>query len=204
MSITVEAKLIAALLKVAGKKDKRYFLNGIRVQRNDQGTFLIATNGHVIAVKKVGPAGELHDSQLWREDAALLPKRGQLELTIGSAGKFSLFTQGNFALNTSVDNIGDYPKWQQVIHLAIKKGFHEQSAPASYDAGYMKMISDVFKADDKRYQLTYTGENSGIIATAESTGIDLICVMMPMNCEPVDIGDIDFEGMIGGSDDNDK
>lgn len=213
MSITIEAKFLKALFKSAGTKDVRYYLNCVRVVRDELGTFLLACNGHIITIARIGEGGEAHESAFWSKDAVYLPGKGELELTIGRQGEFSLFTQGVFAISTDAsDKIGKYPNWRKMLRTHVENGFTDQDAPQAYDIGYMKIAGDIFKAYNgprrtnacKYPKFLYTGATGSIIVHDGSVNPSLITLFIPMYCEKQNTGDINFEFFLGASDENDK
>ena len=48
MKFTIQRKHIRAMLHLAAKKDIRYYLQGINVVRDNRGTYIEATDGHVL------------------------------------------------------------------------------------------------------------------------------------------------------------
>jgi DNA polymerase-3 subunit beta len=48
MKFSIQRKSIRAMLHLAAKKDLRYYLQGINVVRDNRGTYLEATDGHVL------------------------------------------------------------------------------------------------------------------------------------------------------------
>lgn len=48
MKFSIQRKSIRAMLHLAAKKDIRYYLQGINVVRDNRGTYLEATDGHVL------------------------------------------------------------------------------------------------------------------------------------------------------------
>jgi DNA polymerase-3 subunit beta len=48
MKFSIQRKSIRAMLHMAAKKDLRYYLQGINVVRDNRGTYLEATDGHIL------------------------------------------------------------------------------------------------------------------------------------------------------------
>ena len=48
MKFSIQRKSIRAMLHLAAKKDLRYYLQGVNVVRDNRGTYLEATDGHVL------------------------------------------------------------------------------------------------------------------------------------------------------------
>ena len=48
MKFSIKRKDIRAMLHLAAKKDLRYYLQGINVVRDNRGTYIEATDGHVL------------------------------------------------------------------------------------------------------------------------------------------------------------
>ncbi len=48
MKFSIQRKSIRAMLHLAAKKDIRYYLQGINVVRDNRGTYIEATDGHVL------------------------------------------------------------------------------------------------------------------------------------------------------------
>lgn len=59
LSVTIEAKVLKALLLFAGKKDIRTYINTVHFERAANATYAIATNGHVVAVAKLDGMSDL-------------------------------------------------------------------------------------------------------------------------------------------------
>jgi len=72
LEITLEKKTLKALLRFAGARDFRYYLNGIALETGPKGARMIATDGHRLAVAKV-------DGVFPATDQAIIIPRAMLE-----------------------------------------------------------------------------------------------------------------------------
>lgn len=123
----IDTRIIAALLCVAGKKDARYYLNGVRFE----GDTAIATDGHVLlAIESAHNAAEPFTVPREACEWAVKQKRATVEIfrdRIEAGGQVYAFSE--------VD--GNYPQWRAI--LPAPKGALEA---ANFAAPLLKALAD--------------------------------------------------------------
>ena len=155
MEITITKGQVQALLKIAPKKDIRYYLNGALLEVNGEGAWLVATDGPVMLVGLVTGNIEMREQGRW-----IVP-RDILELaTATKAKKFFIEVRGA-APNGYINNLpfepvdGIYPDWRHVIGSPCDHRAHDwpQFNPELlcrvHDAG--KLYEGITKAAARSY-----------------------------------------------------
>ena len=112
MEITITKGQVQALLKIAPKKDIRYYLNGALLEVNGDGAWLVATDGHVLLAGLVTGNIETREQGRWiipRDALEIAAKRKKYAVALVVGDRCSL---GGLPFEP-VDGI--YPDWRRVI-----------------------------------------------------------------------------------------
>ena len=112
MEITITKGQVQALLKIAPKKDVRYYLNGALLEVNGVGAWLVATDGHVMLAGLVTGNIEMREQGRWiipRDALEIAAKLKKYAVTLVVGDRCSL---GGLPF-VPVD--GNYPDWRRVI-----------------------------------------------------------------------------------------
>jgi DNA polymerase-3 subunit beta len=131
------------MLKLAAKKDVRYYLNGVLVERRGYDVFIVATDGHVLGAlhsqrDKQADAGGDASLIIPREVIEGIDKRGMPDAILSQDGEDS------WRLVTSVKTIpftpikGEFPRWRDAIPKHAQMG-----APDQFDPRLLVMFDDV-------------------------------------------------------------
>lgn len=123
----IDTRVIAALLCVAGKKDIRYYLNGVRFEGNTA----IATGGHVLLAIEAGH-NTIEPFTVPREacEWAVKQKRATVELfrdRIEAGGQVYAFSELG----------GNYPQWRAILPES-----NGVLAVANFAAPLLKALAD--------------------------------------------------------------
>ena len=157
MLITVTT--LKALLLFAGKKDVRYYLNGIHFERSATGTLAVATNGHCMAIARLD-----RDSA---EPASFTVPRGHLDNVVkGAKGAIDIVQVDatQCTLNSSNGRITvplidcKFPDWRRVVtpqQTGEKAYFHPDYHALVNKAGQLVGSSDQF------YSIQQNGNSVG-------------------------------------------
>ena len=112
MEITITKGQVQALLKIAPKKDIRYYLNGALLEVNGDGAWLVATDGHVLLAGLVTGNIETREQGRWiipRDALEIAAKLKKYAVALVVGDRCSL---GGLPFEP-VDGI--YPDWRRVI-----------------------------------------------------------------------------------------
>jgi DNA polymerase-3 subunit beta len=120
---------LAAIAMFAAKKDIRHYLMGVCIDTGPNGTFLVATCGHALAVHQIDnvarPAGQLIMPLVPLASMVKANRRLGIKLTLpaGFAGKYDAKAKRQVTLETLKGEIsivsemdGIFPDWRRVAH----------------------------------------------------------------------------------------
>ena len=185
MKFTIQRKHIRAMLHLAAKKDIRYYLQGVNVVRDNRGTYLEATDGHILG--RLSIDGIKADAKI----NVVLPTDQLIKL------KGTKKTNDDW-LHFSVDGLAvecicgestmrfsahdaRFPDTDRVIPLVFKE---EDIKPATFNPDLLSRFVDFSEEIyGKRQipQLLQRGTNSIIVSF--SLDDNFVGVMMPMRAE---------------------
>ena len=114
MIITVTT--LKALLLFAGKKDVRYYINGIHFERSAAGTVAVATNGHCLAIARLDrDAVEPSSFTVPREhlDNVVKGAKGGIDIVQVDAAQCTLISTNGRITVPLLD--GKFPDWRRVV-----------------------------------------------------------------------------------------
>lgn len=184
MQHIISRKHILAAGQAAATKDLRFYLNGVQVEADQNGTRYIGTDGHIlfIALDNAAVTDEPFTMIIPGEVVASIPKAKkdpeQLELASMESTRYMLGAQ----VFTPID--GKFPDWRQVVPSVQDA----QPTGAAFNSALVARLRSAFllmqgrPAGDKSHPvaLQYFGElaTSGHLASA---GLDdCIGIIMPM------------------------
>lgn len=183
MKFSVQRKQLKALNRFSATKDVRYYLCGIHVVQNNRGTYLEATNGHMMGRLLI-------DDQPMPENSVIVPNDA-LKALAGTA------RNANEILHFSVDGVkihvitpngehtfqsldGRFPDCDRVLPLVLKE---EDNAPAGFNPEYLMAFQQAaydIKESKKGAQPSLSILQRGNSAAIVNNGIDnFIGVIMP-------------------------
>jgi len=186
MKFKIQRKQLKALSRFSAIKDIRYYLQGIHVVQNNRGTYLEATNGHVLGRLLID------QTPVDGEDSVIIPNDA-LKI-LAATGK-----KGNEILHFTVDGIkitviepdnstrvfsaveGCFPDTDRIIPLMVKD---DDIKPSSYNITYLMAFYDAdsdlkgSKSNNCNVSIKQRGTDSGIV----SIGADshFVGIIMPM------------------------
>ena len=183
MKFSVQRKELKALNRFSATKDLRYYLCGIHVVQNNRGTYLEATNGHMMGRLLI-------DDQPMPENSVIVPNDA-LKALAGTS------RNANEILHFSVDGVkihvitpngehtfqsldGRFPDCDRVLPLVLKD---EDNAPAGFNPEYLMAFQQAaydIKESKKGANPTLSILQRGNSAAIVNIGVDnFIGVIMP-------------------------
>lgn len=133
--IHVKQSTLDALLLIAGKKDIRHYLNGLRIEWTPEYTRVIGCDGCRLAIKI-----ENHENQgsgavtIPRDVVERLPKRASIAalVSITNAGDNWAILAGGATINFQ-DSGDQYPDWRRITH-----GLKTSGEAAGYNLDFLQ------------------------------------------------------------------
>lgn len=184
MKFSILKKELKAVSRFAATKDIRYYLVGIHIVQNNRGTYLEATNGHMLGRLLVLDTPMPENSTILPLDAVKTlcgtAKNGDEWLHFEVDGvKISVISGNSTYTFQAVE--GNFPDCDRVVPLVLKK---ENEAPSGFNPEYLmafqQAASDIKnsrKGADPTISLVQRGNMSAIV----NIGVDnFIGVIMPM------------------------
>ena len=184
MKFSILKKELKAISRFAATKDIRYYLVGIHIVQNNRGTYLEATNGHMLGRLLVQDTPMPENSVTLPLDAVKTlcgtAKNGDEWLHFEVDGvKISVISGNSTYTFQAVE--GNFPDCDRVVPLVLKK---EDEAPATFNPEYLmafqQAASDIKnsrKGADPTISILHRGANSALV----NIGVDnFIGVIMPM------------------------
>lgn len=183
MKFNIKRKDIRAMLHLAAKKDIRYYLQGIHVVQNNRGTYLEATDGHIMGRLLVNcePNAEQKSIVLPSEYLAKLKgtKRTSDDWLHFSVNGLAVeCIDGNQVIRFQAEE-SRFPDCDRVLPLVFKD---DEIAPSTLNPDLLVRFVDVSEELwGKRQvpQVLQRGQNSGIVSFAHMDDY-FVGVIMPM------------------------
>lgn len=180
---------IAYVSLFAGTQDIRYYLNGVCLQNSSDGFYAVATNGHVMAVAKLGDKLEGDDFEIILQNAtakiiASCKDRVGLDLEYENVTEqVSIKTQDGTQTLKAVG--GKYPDWRRIIPQGDNAQLGDK--PLGLSVVYLALLDKAMKAFKKHdktigegAELKYYGYSSPVVFVPENTSIKVL--LMPRRC----------------------
>lgn len=186
MQFSILRKQLKAMSRLAATKDIRYYLNGLHVVQNNRGTYIEATNGHMLGRLLID------ETPIANPCSVILPLESVKSLA--ATGK-----KGNESLCFTVDGVkvsvitamsetmifqaleGTFPDCDRVVPtLTSDKGLE----PSTYNPDYIQAFQDCandlrgHKANGITVQIKQRGNDSGIV-NIDSDPL-FVGIIMPM------------------------
>ena len=144
MKFTIQRKHIRAMLHLAAKKDLRYYLQGINVVRDNRGTYIEATDGHVLGRLLIdGIRSDTKQNVVLPTDALLklkgTKKQSDEWLHFEVNGLSVECIQGDSTIRFSAHD-ARFPDTDRVIPLVFKS---EDEKPATFNPDLLVRFMDV-------------------------------------------------------------
>lgn len=169
----------------AGKKDVRYYLNGVHLEFSSRGMSLIATDGYRLAFAAIEgnfEPGEITISHDAIKQILAVPKSGDDVAVVISEDTGSFFI-GNQTLQFS-DVGGKYPDWRRVV-TAQPEPTTCIGVNAEYAASAMSALSKLANRKYHGVKIHLRGANNSLKFEAgladDFPGLsEAYCIVMPM------------------------
>jgi DNA polymerase-3 subunit beta len=134
--INVKQSTLDAMLLIAGKKDIRYYLNGVYLEWDHERTRAVGCDGHKLAVHYQFIEGNAGAGSIIipRDVIERLPKRSsvayEIQIIQNQAGAWAIHAAGVSVSFTPCD--ATYPDWRRVSH-----GIKTSGEAAGFDIDYL-------------------------------------------------------------------
>lgn len=164
--ISINAKLLRIASMFSSKGSIRYYLNGVYVEKADEGVILVATDGHRLIVinDKTGNCGE--DGKIIRlsKNIILETKKSKLEkeerlVEISEDGELTIRSQpeGEKIVTYPHGFIdGTFPEWRSAFQWNIEK-----PSPSAFNAKYLNDFGRVSKELNGSEYISIKGTEDG-------------------------------------------
>ena len=186
MQFSILRKQLKAMSRLAATKDIRYYLQGLHIVQNNRGTYIEATNGHILGRLLID------ETPVANPCSVILPLESVKSL--GATGK-----KGNESLCFTVDGVkvsvitamsetmifqaveGKFPDCDRVIPtLTSNKGLEQSTYNPDYIAAFHDCANDLrgYKTSNPTVQILQRGNDSGLV-NIDSDPL-FVGVIMPM------------------------
>ena len=186
-TIQISRPMLAAVSRFMAKQDIRYYLNGVKVEVYANVAYVVATDGHTMAIGRIErESGLLMEGQgeiiLPAESVEKIKATGNNGLPIilsvedpqESGDKRQWFTLNDCGTKTTQQAIdGQFPDWRKVIP------YKPSGEVAYYNPEYLMRCQKAAKdlGSKKGYfELAYNGNSGALVTFTES----VMAVLMPM------------------------
>ena len=186
MQFSILRKQLKAMSRLAATSDIRYYLNGLHVVQNNRGTYIEATNGHMLGRLLID------ETPVSNPCSVILPLESVKSLAAtGKKGKESLcFTVDGVKVSviTAMSETmifqaleGTFPDCDRVVPTVTSDSGLE---PSTYNPEYIQAFADCandlrgYKANGITVQIKQRGNDSGIV-NIDSDPL-FVGIIMPM------------------------
>jgi hypothetical protein len=187
MQFSIQRKQLKAMSRLAATKDMRIYLNGLHVVQNNRGTYIEATNGHMLGRLLID------ETPIANPCSVILPLESVKSLA--ATGK-----KGNESLCFTVDGVkvsvitamsetmifqaleGNFPDCDRVVPSVVSDSGIE---PSTYNPEYIQAFADCatdlrgHKSTGISVQIKQRGNDSGIV-NIDSEPL-FVGIIMPMS-----------------------
>lgn len=185
MKFSIQRKSIRAMLHLAAKKDIRYYLQGVNVVRDNRGTYLEATDGHVLGRLLIDGIKSDTKQNVILPTEALAKLKGTkkqsdewLHFEVNGLSVECIDSQSTTRFSASDAR---FPDTDRVIPLVFKP---EENTPGTYNPDLLVRFVDVSEELFGKRQIPAVlqrGTSSAIVSFPLDD--DFIGVIMPMGKE---------------------
>ena len=182
MKFSIQRKSIRAMLHLAAKKDLRYYLQGINVVRDNRGTYLEATDGHLMGRLLIDGIRSDTKQNVILPTEALSKLKGTkkqsdewLHFEVNGLSVECIDSQSTTRFSACDAR---FPDTDRVLPLVFKS---EDNAPGHYNIDLLSRFVDVSEELYGKRQAPFIlqrGNNSAIVSFHLSD--DFVGVVMPM------------------------
>lgn len=180
MKLTIDTGVILGLLKIAPKKDVRYYLNDINVELDGHDATLVATNGHMLAAVKCELVSENENYQniiipCSALDILKLKPRKKLVIDASTYPTLTFDYNGTGLRCNAVD--AKYPDWRRVIPKTVS------GEAAMYNSDYIAAMAGalmLISGRKKVAEMTVLMNGSGPALITSPAAQNFVGVLMPM------------------------
>ena len=186
MQFSILRKQLKAMSRLAATSDIRYYLNGLHVVQNNRGTYIEATNGHMLGRLLID------ETPIENPCSVILPLESVKSLAAtGKKGKENLcFTVDGVKVSvitsTSETMIfqaleGTFPDCDRVVPtLTSDKGLEQSTYNPEYIQAFADCANDLrgYKTSNITVQIKQRGNDSGIV-NIDSDSL-FVGIIMPM------------------------
>lgn len=194
-TITIPANIFKAIASFAPTNDIRFYLNGVLLEVTDTAIYIVATNGHTLAVSKVAnnpldtPDGPVAASVtrfiINAHDVAQLAKlkQGNIEIQLPQAATPDATTQRTIQVRMYAHNMppmtvqcteleGRFPDWMRVTNAYKRPATFPTFPHTIFDPRYVKQVDDAARLiknakKDALVSHIFPGEDADAIACAQ-------------------------------------
>ena len=175
--MNIPAKYLKAALLFAGKKDVRYYLNGVLFEVLNGQARLAATDGHILGVFRLGECS-LPDTQIIipREKIESIKlKDGEVTLRPGDFKTCALVYAGDEFTFTAVDD--RFPDYRRVIPSGVMSG-----EPAQFSSELIARLDKAYKVlnPSSKWNVPYISHNGSSSALVDLNDDNFLGVIMPI------------------------
>jgi DNA polymerase-3 subunit beta len=183
MKFSIKRKDIRAMLHLAAKKDIRYYLQGVNVVRDNRGTYLEATDGHILGRLFISNEKSDTKTNIVLPTESLLKLKGTKkqgdELLCFNVNGLAVECISNDSTMKFSAHEARFPDADRVIPLVIKD---EDIAPAVFNPDLLIRFMDASEEIwGKRQvpQILQRGDKSAIVSFSQMDDL-FVGVIMPM------------------------
>jgi DNA polymerase-3 subunit beta len=173
----INIRLLKAANLAASKEQVRYYLQGVAVQADARGSYLVATDGHRLLAFRQSAAAHENDaiSIIIPSDIIAGVKLNKhietAELSQDSDKAWRLDYCGTSIIFAPID--GTFPEWRRIVPETTN------GKPAQFNPAYVGDMAKVMKALGASIcGIAYNGEGPALITFGD--GVDGFGVLMPM------------------------
>ena len=177
---TISAKYMQFLSAFIAKQDVRYYLCGLLIEKAEKGAFLVAMDGHKIAV--VHDEDAVVDETMLVDVPALIVTQSKKGETIRFDGETaSVFgAEGDLIGSARAKKIdGNYPLWRAVIPKPCAKAFD-----SAVNVDYLA-VAKLVPGGRYRSVVAYNHEHGRPITLRFPEAPEIIAAIMPMRSEEI-------------------
>lgn len=174
----IKAEYLKTALLFASKKDVRYYLNGVLFEINNGQARLVATNGEVLCVFRLGETDQKDAQVIIPRDIVegLRLKSGELDIKLLEDGTAEINANGQYTRFKPVN--GRFPDYRRVIPSGDMSG-----VAAQFNGHIMETLHKAYKLLNVgcKMPMPYISHNGNSGALIDLNCADFTGVAMPFN-----------------------
>lgn len=183
MQFTIPVNTLKALLVIAAKGDRRYWLNGVCVDVRERDAAAIATDGHKLIALQLqldaGPTPRTVGRYIIPREVLENLKGSRVQpdvtVTIDAGAQTVRIVGGNMATVTAALVAGEYPDWRRVVPLTAS------GEAAQFSAAYIADFGKAHKLLGGKYSpaIMHNGTSAARVLLPD----DAVGVLMPLRLD---------------------